>query len=118
MMTDIVEIDREDYYSDEEYQIDVRKDQIKKLQKEIAELQLEVPLICPNCDYHNIVKHSTLLIYEYYVHPYSCASGDYYNEEKYARVHCPNCHQYIQFCLKELDIPRTAFLNIVVHRIN
>jgi hypothetical protein len=112
----MIELDREEYFSEEEYQIDVRREQIKQLQAEIRGLQSDVPWICPNCDYHNLTKHSTLHLYEYYVPPYSCAGGDYYTPEKYARIQCDSCEHYMQFLRAELDIPTDLFLRILTHK--
>ena len=105
-----------DYGSEEEYQIAVCSQMIKRLQEEIRKLQSNVPFICTECKHHNIVKNTTLHLYEYYVYPYSCAGGDYYREEKYARIQCESCKTFLQFDLITLDIPRQLFKNIEVHQ--
>lgn len=73
-----------------ERQLEEAKENVKKLQKKLDAQKSNRKISCANCNEKHKIKDIDLIDVQYYVEPYSCAGGGYWNHSEYNFI-CPSC---------------------------
>jgi Fe2+ or Zn2+ uptake regulation protein len=67
------------------------KTKLSSIVEELNEKQSNLYFICKKCNKRFKYKNLNIFIQEWYVEPFSCTGGDYWETSKDIEIMCPNC---------------------------
>lgn len=70
-----------------------KQKQVEKIQQSINELLKKTQVTCKGCGVTHEINQLTYIQSHWYVHPYSCTGGDYWNQGE-GGWRCPLCRTH------------------------
>lgn len=91
--------------------VDLRRQQLLEAQEDLTRAYAESFVTCTHCKQKTKVRSITVIQTHWYVQPYSCNGGDYWNAGE-RQYNCPKCgqrnrdfnnEQFAEVCRERLD---------------